>query len=274
MVNQDPGLADNRLKAFGTRLRSLRKERGLTQAQLGELINYTGAFISYVELAERRPPFMFALRADAALESGDTLESLWWDLDQTSMLKGFFRYISFESKAVEIRRFEQGVIPGLLQVPAYTRALAHGAAQRGSITLDQAEERAAVVMSRQRILQRRSPPVCHFILDESCIRRPVGGPEAMKAQLTHLEQQAALPNTTVQIAPFAIGEHRSFVWPATLLTLPDQSVLLYSESRLGSAMSRDAHEAAAWERDWRHLRDHSLSHEDSMTMIRTAQALL
>jgi hypothetical protein len=44
-------------------------------------------------------------------------------------------------------------------------------------------------------------------MDEAVLRRPVGGPTAMRAQLRHLGEVAALPNVTLQVVPFARGGH-------------------------------------------------------------------
>ncbi|MFJ4186792.1 helix-turn-helix domain-containing protein [Kitasatospora sp. NPDC089509] len=268
MKDDSPEPYRSRLEAFGRTLRSLRRARGLTQAQLGRLINYSGAFVSYVELGDRPPPFAFATRADSVLGSGGTLESLWWALEHTSMLKGFFKYASYESKAVEIRHFQERVIPGLLQTREYAAAIHNAAANQGSISQNQADERTEFAISRQRIRERRDPPHSHFIMDESCIHTRIGSPDVTIAQLQHLEDLADDPSITIQVFPFARGEACSFAWPAIMLTLPDRSTMLYSESKLGAHFSKDPDEILRWEQDWRHLQNNALSPAESLSAIR------
>ncbi len=59
-------------ETFGPALRRLRSSRGLTQPQLGALVNYSGAYISDLELGKRRPHRRLAAALDDAL-GGDGL---------------------------------------------------------------------------------------------------------------------------------------------------------------------------------------------------------
>lgn len=68
------------------------------------------------------------------------------------------------------------------------------------------------------------------VLDESCIRRPIGQPAVMGGQWTRLLEFAELPNTVLQIAPFDMGERRPVNLPITVLTLPDRSLISYAQS--------------------------------------------
>ncbi|KJS63888.1 hypothetical protein VM95_00640 [Streptomyces rubellomurinus] len=273
MMNGEPSEpARSRREAFGRKLRSLRQAKGLTQSQLGTLINYSGAFVSYVELGDRPPPFRFATASDTALDAGDTLVSLWWDLEQSSMIKGFFKYASYESKALQIRQYQDRIVPGILQTREYAEAIHNAAANRGSISQRQADERVAFALSRQRLHEKPDAPRCHFVLDESCLRTRIGGNAVTGAQLQRLEHFAENPNLTLQVFPFARGEACSFPWPAIMLTLSDQSTVLYSESKLGALLSKDPDEALRWERDWRHLQNSALSPADSLALIRAIRS--
>ncbi|GAA2227033.1 hypothetical protein GCM10010430_02930 [Kitasatospora cystarginea] len=130
---------------------------------------------------------------------------------------------------------------------------------RGSITQDQADERVAFLANRQRLLEQKSPPIIHAAMDQSCLARPIGGREVMFEQLSHLEHLAVRPNITVQIAPFSLGEHRPFTLPVVLLTLPDHTVVGYTESQARGYLERAREAVAAWERDYDQLQVESLS---------------
>ncbi len=56
--------------------------------------------------------------------------------------------------------------------------LADSAVKRGAITAEQASERVALVAERQAVLARKRPPLVFVVLDEGCIRRPVGSPRS------------------------------------------------------------------------------------------------
>jgi hypothetical protein len=105
-------------------------------------------------------------------------------LQNTALLEGFPEYVRQEVRATEVRLFELGIVPGLLQTPEYAAAIATGAVRRGAITKQQADERLTLLAERQASLERIPPPFVHAVLDESCIRRPVGGSGVMAPSWT------------------------------------------------------------------------------------------
>jgi transcriptional regulator with XRE-family HTH domain len=253
--------------AFGVQLRRSREARGLTQRALGRVINYSGTYVSYVERADREPTLTFAIRSDDALDTGGTLQLMWWSLRHTALLEGFPEFASHEAKAAEIRMFELGVIPGLLQTTDYATALATAAVKRGTITQAQADERIAFLASRQSLLGRSPAPLVHAVLDESCLRRTVGGRDVMTGQLQHLERLSQRPKVIIQVAPYALGERRPFTLPVWLLTQADRTVLGYSESQQRGFLERESETVAAWERAYDWLQVDALSQADSLAMI-------
>lgn len=226
-------------QAFGQRLRQARDERGWTQDELAVRMGLTGSHVSAVETGRRPPTNRFARSADMALGTGDKFERMTRALKNTSLLEGFTDFVTHEVRAAEIRLFELGIVPGLLQTPEYAAAITTGAVRRGAITEQQAEERLTLLTKRQESLERTPPPIVYVVLDESCIRRVVGGPRVMAEQLDRLIAFAELPSTVVQVASFDLGERRSFDLPVHLLTLPDQTQLAYAESAQQGRLERD-----------------------------------
>ncbi|MFG3096042.1 helix-turn-helix domain-containing protein [Streptomyces sp. NPDC048202] len=225
--------------AFGALLRTRREERGWKQDYLGVEMEYSSTHISSVETGRKMPTLRFSRSADRALGTGDLFERRWRELKHGALLEGFPEYVGYEGRAVEIRVYEIGVIPGLLQTPEYARALADSAVQRGAITPEQAAERVSALAERQEALKRSRPPMMFVVMDESCIRRTVGGPEVMDRQLGRLVDFAAQSNTVLQVASFAIGERRSVNLPVYLLTLSDRSMLCYAESQTQGHLDRE-----------------------------------
>ncbi|MFE7312418.1 Scr1 family TA system antitoxin-like transcriptional regulator [Streptomyces sp. NPDC057555] len=103
----------------------------------------------------------------------------------------------------------------------------------------QAETLVPWSAERQEAVARACPPVILTELDESCLRRPVGEPDVMRAQLARLIEFAELPNTTFQVAPFDMGEHRPFDLPVTVLTLPNRQLMTYAESAQRGHLDRE-----------------------------------
>ncbi|MFJ6981996.1 MULTISPECIES: Scr1 family TA system antitoxin-like transcriptional regulator [unclassified Streptomyces] len=224
---------------FGQRLRHSRDEHGWTQDELGARMGFTGTHVSAVETGRRPPTRRFATSADRAFGTGDKFQRMVHALQNTALLEGFPEYVNLEVRAAEIRLFELGIVPGLLQTPEYAAAIARGAVRRGAITEQQADERLTLLARRQASLERNPPPFVYAVLDESSLRRPVGGPRVMAAQLAKLVTFAELPTTVVQIAPYELGERRSFDLPVRLVTLPDRSMVAYAESAMQGHLDRN-----------------------------------
>ncbi|MFJ3938626.1 DUF5753 domain-containing protein [Streptomyces parvus] len=256
--------------AYGARLRREREARGWKQDDLGGRIGYTGRHVSGVELCHKSPTRKFSIAVDVAMGytgTADSFEREWRKIKHGVLLQGFPEYVALEGRAAEIRMFEVGVIPGLLQTREYAQALDDAAVARGVITPEQAEQRMTLLMERQGALLRTAPPTLIAVLDESCIRRPVGGPVVMEAQLQHLVDFAAQPHTMLQIAPFSIGEHRPFNRAVNLLTLQDRSVVSYVESETQGHLDRELSSVIPVVRAYHQLQAVSLSQTETVDMI-------
>ncbi|MGW1837656.1 helix-turn-helix domain-containing protein [Streptomyces sp. NPDC002067] len=255
--------------AYGARLRSLRESRGWTQDDLAEHMGYSSVHISAVETARKPPTLRFSRSADGAfgLEGADTFARQWHELKQGSLLEGFPEYVGYESRAVELRLYQIGIIPGLVQTPEYARVLAESAVRRGEISPEQALERVDFLAERQAALERSRPPMVMVVMDESCIRRWVGGDEVMEAQLDRLVEFANRPNTVLQVAPFAIGERRTFNLPVNLLTMSDRSVLYYAESQAQGFFDREPSSVLPVLTAYHQLQAEVLSQAETVAMI-------
>ncbi|MGK5626962.1 helix-turn-helix domain-containing protein [Streptomyces sp. URMC 123] len=264
----DPDSSPN--AAYGARLRSLRDSRGWTQEDLATLMEYSSVHISAVETGRKSPTLRFSRSADEAFGLTDTTDSFerqYRKINLGALLEGFPEYVKYEGRAVEIRLYEIGIIPGLLQTPDYARVLADSAVRRGAITPEQADERVSFLAKRQAALVRPHPPMVFVTMDESCIRRTVGGAVVMDTQLARLVEFAQLPNTLLQVAPYDIGERRTFDLPVNLLTLPDRSVICYAESQAHGNLDREPTSVVPMLTAYHQLQAESLSQAASVAMI-------
>ncbi|WP_406095422.1 DUF5753 domain-containing protein [Kitasatospora purpeofusca] len=123
----------------------------------------------------------------------------------------------------------------------------------------------------RRLLARSEPPLLHAVLDESCIRRPIGGTEVMTEQLSHLEDVSASSRIIIQVSPFGLGEEAPFRASMTLLSFADRTVVGYSESLERGYVVRTPGTVAAWEEDYHRLQVEALSKRASQAMIRKAR---
>jgi transcriptional regulator with XRE-family HTH domain len=130
----------------------------------------------------------------------------WWQLYSDIPYSTF---IGLEAEATSMLTYEQ-VIPGLFQTEDYARAIITGTIP--AVDAETLEERVEVRMTRQGVLGKDRPLQVRAVLDESCIRRMVGGPEVMRGQVNRLLALGELPNVIVQVLPFSVGAH-----PGTML---------------------------------------------------------
>ncbi|MFF0413564.1 Scr1 family TA system antitoxin-like transcriptional regulator [Kitasatospora sp. NPDC004745] len=254
--------------AFGVQLRRSREAAGLTQLQLSKKVDCTASHLSYVELAQRPPSLKLAELADQELKTGGTLTLMYWQLKHTALHEGFPEYVNYESRAEQIRVFEINVIPGILQTRAYATAVEVGYARQGNATQEKAEERVEFRLARQQVLDRDPPPVLHAVLDESCLKRLIGGRDVMVEQLLHLERLADRSNIVIQVAPHELGERLPFTRMIHLLTMPSRKVLAYGETEQRGYIDRDLQSVAAVTKGYDRLGVESMNQADSLAMIR------
>lgn len=125
-------------------------------------------------------------------------------------------YIGMEADADRLRMYESELINGLFQTEDYARAILSTSVVLGAAEIEQVVRNR---LARQSLLTQERAPELHLILGEACIRRRVGGKETMLGQIHRLREAATLPNITIQVLPFAEGEHAALGANFTLLDL-------------------------------------------------------
>ena len=157
------------------------------------------------------------------------------------------RYFRYESDASIIRQVEPLLVPGLLQVEEYSRAVL-GAYRRTPEDIDTIIDSRK---ERQELLERAEPPEAFFILDEAALRREVGGPKVMARQIDHLVAMAQRPRISIQILPFSVGAHSAMSGPFVHLEFPAENDddVIFVENALGDTIFRDDEEITATYRE-------------------------
>jgi transcriptional regulator with XRE-family HTH domain len=237
----------------GARLRRLRESRGISREAAGYEIRGSESKIRRLELgrvgfkerdvenlltfygvvdeAEREPLLSLVREAD---------NPCWWQR-YSDVVPGWFQpFVGLEEAAELIRTYEVQFVPGLLQTEDYARAVIGG---RGGVPADVVERRLRVRMSRQKVLARDDPPLLWAVVDEAALRRPIGGPKVMRAQLAHLAVVAAQPNIILQVMPFTSGGHAAEGGAFSILRFPEPDLpdVVYLEP-FGGAVYLDKRE--------------------------------
>jgi transcriptional regulator with XRE-family HTH domain len=219
----------------GSQLRRLRTEKGLSREQAGEAIRASEWKIHRLENGQvsfKERDIVDLLRLYGATDPDEVVAFLmlareanapgWWQQYGDLLPQWFRAYVDLESAATLIRTYEGQFIPGLLQTEDYMRAVIGGAHLDESP--DEAERRVALRVARQALLTRVDAPRLWAVVDEAALRRPVGGPEVMRAQLERLIEATKLANVVLQILPFGAGAHPAMVGAFSILRFPDQEL--------------------------------------------------
>jgi transcriptional regulator with XRE-family HTH domain len=256
---------------LGTRLREYREASGLKGAQVseriaravstlsrwesGDLIPHPGELYYMLELYgvgdEERDTLM--RHADEARRPGPS------EVDASAAVAD---HVWLEGRAWRVETFQLTVAHGLLQTADHARAVLMG--RHRNATRERVESTVAARELRQRRLVGEHPLELSAILDEAVLRRAIGGPEAMRAQLRHLVERAALPNVEIRVIPFAAGAHTSLSSGFDVLRFRDEPDVVYVETR-GGVMYLES--ADRFTDALRELRAVALSAQDSAAMI-------
>ncbi|MCI3273600.1 helix-turn-helix domain-containing protein [Streptomyces cylindrosporus] len=271
----------------GAQLVGIREDAGLAQEQAARAVGFSPAKLSRIEAGKgRRPPTEGDVRALLELYRADEHESSvllqllrragepgWWQrFDKRLMPEWFDRLVGLQEAADAIRTFEIQYVPGLLQTPAYTRAVV----QRGlpSAPDREVQRRVELRMKRAELLQRADAPQLWAIVDESVLLRVLGSREVMREQLEHLAAMAQLPHVTVQIVPLEVTDASAPAIPVTYLRfggldLPD---IVYLEHIRSATFLEDRDETEQYRVSLDQLADDALDPRESLALLRaTAQ---
>jgi hypothetical protein len=211
------------MRALGMELAAARVFAGKTTRQAAAGIGSSPATVNRSEKANRVSPVtdiagLLALYGvtgearDRILELAENLDARLWVEPRSEVHRMFLALKAFESKARTLMHFAPGTVPGLLQTPAYARAL-HVVAGFSGAELDSLVEAR---IDRQRVFTKLAAPHYTAIIDEAVVRRPYGGAEVMVQQIHWLIGRAEQPNIDIHVIPF---RHGGYANPGPFLAL-------------------------------------------------------
>ncbi|MEC4020402.1 helix-turn-helix domain-containing protein [Streptomyces sp. H27-D2] len=236
---------------LGTRLKDLREKARVPLRTAAQDIDVAELTVRRMEKAEvgLKIPYVRALLQLYAVPAAEIDVFLglakqanvpgWWNPWRDVLPGWFSAYVSLESAARLIRSYEPHYVPGLLQTGDYARALFVNGLPNASD--EDRERRVALRVKRQELLAGPDAPAVWAVLDETVLRRPVGGAAVMRAQIDRLLAATHLSNITLQIMPFAAGPHVGAFGPFHYFRfeMPERPDIVYTEGLTGAAYLED-----------------------------------
>jgi transcriptional regulator with XRE-family HTH domain len=283
MSGHSPTVRRRRLAAV---LRRLREELGLTIEHVARELEMHPTTLSRIETGRRGilPRDLKPILAVYGV-AGERQEDLltlarqarqrgWWQSYGDVLPGEYSTLIGLEAEASEIRTYEHQLVPGLLQTEDYARAIIR--VFRPSDPDEEIDRRVKVRMERQSRLSSDPALNLWVVLDEAVLRRTVSGSDVMRRQLQRLIDVADRPGITLQVLPFAAGEHPGMTSSFVILRFPEPSDpdVVYLENFTSGLYVEEQEEIARYTLVCDHLGAMALSPRESARLIARVAAEL
>jgi len=226
-------------KALGRRLKELRVAARKSHADVGDV----GSIAKIKRIEAGDPPIkMPDVRALCFMYGADTAtteqlaemalikEENWWEDYPEAVPHWLGKYVALETAASAITTFDPELIHGLLQTPAYHRAVFEADAD---VVSAKVELEIGFRAERQRAAFGRTPPLrVTAVLGEGALVRAVGGDATMREQRLHLMKMSEQRHVDVFVLPWVAGAHTSMKGAFTILSTdnPEEPDVVYLET--------------------------------------------
>ncbi|GAA2626967.1 hypothetical protein GCM10010411_75010 [Actinomadura fulvescens] len=224
--------SDAAKRAFGTRLRELRLDAGLSGAELARRTGFSGAKISRAENGRKNlPEADVRVWATACGAEGQIPELIAARREVEQMWLEYRRRLKLGQKAIQAqgraaydnvklaRIYESLHIPGILQTFAYARTQRLIWARLHGLRTDDVDDAARNRLTMQPLVTRGGGPAFSFILEATALYNVIGDAEAMNEQYDLLLTAAARPHVAIGVVPLG----------TTRLLFPGEGFYLFDE---------------------------------------------
>jgi transcriptional regulator with XRE-family HTH domain len=266
-------------------LREAREAAGMTQTDVAEAMEWSLSKVIRIESGEvsiaqndlryllshlgvTEPARVTDLLEDAKVAR--TRQRAWWQEPKyrehlTAPLR---RLIEFEGDAVAIRFFYIYQIPGPLQIPEYAMALT---SKWDELSQEQIERRVEARRLRREMILARRDLRLWVLLDESVLRRPIGGPRVFAEQLRELVRVGRQPHVDIRMVPFDVEAVMSNNGGYDLLYLSedgkDEDAVMYRETGPTDEILEDSTQASRHRERYEKIWHAALNESDTIDFI-------
>jgi transcriptional regulator with XRE-family HTH domain len=268
--------ASIRRRILARRLRKLRVRARLTLDEAAPALDTSASRLSRIENGQQKADVHLVKSMLDLYDAGDQWTELL-ELAREAAKPGWYRayglgdnsYVGYETEATQVQEYTTGFVPGLLQIPDYSRALYDASPLPRSI--EERERDIQVRMIRQERLESEDDPLRFVaIIDEAVLRNPVGGRATLRAQMEHLLTASELPTVSMQVLPIGRGAHPSLASGFYILSFGDlgEPDMAYVEHALGATHLEKEPAVTLARLKFERLRTLALAPPESREMIR------
>jgi transcriptional regulator with XRE-family HTH domain len=204
MLDHDPTV---RSRELGIALRTAAERSGMNQSDIGEMLDWSPSKISRI-ISGKRPPSQVDVATmlggcdvprderESLIAIAKEVRTLNWLVEDEDYWAGRAAVLAhLEQEACRLDAVSPFVVPALLQVESYTRAI-------GPTGIGEAEVKN--VHERQRRLEREWGTL-HFLFDENALSRSDLPSRAVSDQVHHLLRMSVQPNISIHVVPTRNG---------------------------------------------------------------------
>jgi len=254
------------VKMVGSLVGTFRRAAGLTQRALADEVAVDEETIASVEQGRRTLKPDLAAQLDELLDTKGALSVALENMPEIDLFPRWAEeYIDLEREALALSWYDNQVLPGLLQTPAYARAVFLNDVP--ALTEDEIEQRVAARMERQEVLRRAEPPTVSFVVSEVTVMDRLGGDAVHAEQLRRLREWADLPAVTLQIMPVGRDFHAGLVGPFTVIETVDHQLIVYTEAPRRGWLIAHPDEVSFLERRYAMLRTQALNAHETKGLL-------
>jgi hypothetical protein len=190
------------------------------------------------------------------------VEKGWWEDFRDVLHPKFLFFVQLESAADRVFTYDSELLYGLLQTPAYHRAVHAG---DPALSEDSADREVEFRSGRQRATLGREPALTiTSIINEAVLVREVGGEKVMAEQRTHLLELNSRPNIDLFVVPWSAGAHAAMRGPFQIMGFdhPDNPDVAYLETYEGVRYLEEDDRIQEYRDRIDHLRHHTVTIEE------------
>ncbi|MFF0149255.1 helix-turn-helix domain-containing protein [Amycolatopsis sulphurea] len=265
-----------RIRTLGAALRNARVEAHFGVRELARRVGANPALLSNWELGQRVPGIEDVAGILGALGvvgehkqrilylARGTADPGWITLGRQAAPDHMAGLLACERAATSLVEWQPLLVPGLLQIPDYARALflAEG------LSREVAERQADARIARRPLVVGPLAIPFEVLLGEAALGNPVGGTETMARQLRFIADLAATSaKLRVRVVRISSGAHPGLGGQFSLYGMRSADPIVYFEHYSSGAFVLDAGDVGTYRDVIGQIRDTALSPADSVTFI-------
>ena len=257
---------------YGKELRWKREAAGLSLETFLKGSYFGKTYLSDIEHGQRRMPIELARHADLVLKTDGFFERRCEDVQKARRIghaEYFEKVLEAEKHALTIEEWCPRLFPGLLQTPAYARAVILAGLPLSSDA--EVEEKVSGRMARAELFEAdHGKPEYWVILHERLITDPLLADPDMAVQLDRVVELAERRRITPQILPRKRRAYPLMAASVMSMTFAEAPPLIYMEASFSGGTVDDPALVVQYRKAYDRLRAVALAPDTSLAMIKAA----